>query len=127
MNLIWNKGGASINKSNLFLASIALTAFIFAMVLNVTNINIPSNYIFGLSTFTLILTLGDFAQMKSIKNWMTFFALPISFSLVLFITYRGYDENELNRSINTITVLSLALILGTIFFNDWRESLKRKE
>lgn len=128
MNLIWNKGGIFIfRSSNVFLISIALTGLIFSFFVNGFDIDIPSNYIFGLSIFTILLSLADFSQVKGLKNWTMFLALPISFSVAFFITQRGYDEAAMSRLINSITVLSLSLVLATIFIGDLKEGRKKGE
>lgn len=96
------------------------------MMLPSFNINIPSNFILGLSVFTLFLSLADTTNNKFHKNWITFFSLPVAFGAAVFATY-SYKESEINTTINSFTIMSLSMVLVSIFLSDIRKKEKKEE
>lgn len=107
-----------VNKSNALLLSIAISMLFFSVAILVFEIDIPVNYIFGFSIFTLVVSLSEINTHTGFKLLFLLISVPIALFLTVFSVYLNYSEEFLSRFTNSLTVMSMFIILISVILND---------
>jgi len=113
-------------ESNLVLNSIAVTIGMLAITTSITNFTIPSTYILGISTFTMIYSIIDLItkddvpmfKTKVVKTRVKVFGTILSAPFAFFITFLAVtfntSEAEIARQSNSYTLIALSLLLISV-------------